>query len=37
MILVMSCIVILVMSRETCEFELNVTVNDTDLAFLSNC
>jgi len=31
-----SCIMILVMSRETCEFEFDVTVNDTDPAFLGN-
>lgn len=28
---------ILVMSRDTCEFEFDVTVNDIDPAFLGNC
>jgi hypothetical protein len=28
---------ILVMSRETCEFEFDVAVNDADPAFLGNC
>lgn len=31
----MSCyVMILVMSRETCEFEFDATVNETDHAFL---